>query len=182
MRSCSPRGSAKAATVRERTCERLAFLGVSVDPAKNAVAEPRLRCGGADDSSARVLVIRAREDLVAAQLPASSSNRHPGTPRWEIRTATDDGQALDGQAEPQTKEEIMKILLAYDGFQRSKRALEETAELASGGEVEVTILSVVPEAETRASKSGGHRFLAPHAHRTWRLPTSSCGSAGSGPR
>jgi nucleotide-binding universal stress UspA family protein len=27
----------------------------------------------------------------------------------------------------------MKILLAYDGFEHSKRALEEAAELAAGG-------------------------------------------------
>lgn len=58
----------------------------------------------------------------------------------------------------------MKILLAYDGFPHSKHALEETAELAANGRAEVTILSVVPEAEARGSKSGGHRWLAPHAH------------------
>ena len=38
------------------------------------------------------------------------------------------------------------------------------AELAADGRAEVTILSVVPEAEARGSKSGGHRWLAPHAH------------------
>ena len=58
----------------------------------------------------------------------------------------------------------MKILLAYDGFEHSKHAIEEAAELASGGFGEITILSVVPEAEARASKAGGHRWLAPHAH------------------
>jgi nucleotide-binding universal stress UspA family protein len=58
----------------------------------------------------------------------------------------------------------MKILLSYDGFTHSKRALEEVAELAANGRAEVTILSAVPEAEARGSKSGGHRWLAPHAH------------------
>ena len=57
----------------------------------------------------------------------------------------------------------MKILLAYDGFEHSRHALEEAAELAAG-EGELTILSVVPEADARGSKSGGHRWLAPHAH------------------
>jgi nucleotide-binding universal stress UspA family protein len=58
----------------------------------------------------------------------------------------------------------MKVLLAYDGFEHSKHALEEAAELAANGFGELTILSVVPEAEAGASKSGGHRWLAPHAH------------------
>lgn len=58
----------------------------------------------------------------------------------------------------------MKILLAYDGFPHSRHALEETAELAANGRAEVLILSVVPETEARGSKSGGHRWLAPHAH------------------
>ena len=57
----------------------------------------------------------------------------------------------------------MKILLAYDGFEHSRHALEEAAELASDSDV-VKILSVVPEADARASKAGGHRWLAPHAH------------------
>jgi nucleotide-binding universal stress UspA family protein len=58
----------------------------------------------------------------------------------------------------------MRILLAYDGMERSSKALEETIELARDGAADVTIVSVVPEAEARASKSGGHRVLAPHAH------------------
>ena len=58
----------------------------------------------------------------------------------------------------------MKVLLAYDGFEHSKHALEEAAELAANGFGELTILSVVPEAEAGASKAGGHRWLAPHAH------------------
>ena len=58
----------------------------------------------------------------------------------------------------------MKILLAYDGFEHSKHALEEAAELGASGFGELTILSVVPETEAGASKAGGHRWLAPHAH------------------
>ena len=58
----------------------------------------------------------------------------------------------------------MKILLAYDGFEHSKHALEKAAELAGNGLGELRILSVVPEAEAGASKAGGHRWLAPHAH------------------
>jgi nucleotide-binding universal stress UspA family protein len=58
----------------------------------------------------------------------------------------------------------VKILLAYDGFEHSKHALEEAAELGVNGFGELTIISVVPEAEAGASKTGGHRWLAPHAH------------------
>jgi nucleotide-binding universal stress UspA family protein len=57
----------------------------------------------------------------------------------------------------------MKILLAYDGFEQSKHALEETAKLAADGKGEITVLSVVPP-DARASKSGGHVMLRPHAH------------------
>jgi len=57
----------------------------------------------------------------------------------------------------------MKILLAYDGFERSSRALEECAVLAEAEGASVTILSVVPP-DARGSKSGGHVGLRPHAH------------------
>ncbi|MGH3023976.1 MAG: universal stress protein [Gaiellaceae bacterium] len=57
----------------------------------------------------------------------------------------------------------MKILLAYDGFDHSRHALEETAKLAADGHGEVTVLSVVPP-DARGSKSGGHVGLRPHAH------------------
>jgi acetate kinase len=65
-----------SAPTRERICERLAFLGVELDPGRNAAAEPD--CDVASGISAvRVLVIRAREELVAARaarrlLPARS--------------------------------------------------------------------------------------------------------------
>lgn len=57
----------------------------------------------------------------------------------------------------------MRVLLAYDGFDRSHRAFEECAELAAGELAAVTVLSVVPP-DARGSKSGGHHGLRPHAH------------------
>ena len=57
----------------------------------------------------------------------------------------------------------MRILLAYDGFEHSRHALEETAKLAAEGKGEITVLSVVPP-DARGSKSGGHVMLRPHAH------------------
>jgi len=57
----------------------------------------------------------------------------------------------------------MKILLAYDGFEHSQHALEETARSALESGASVTVASVVPEEEARGSKAGGHRMLAPHA-------------------
>lgn len=57
----------------------------------------------------------------------------------------------------------MKVLLAYDGFEHSKHALEEAAKLAQRDHGEVTVLSVVPR-DARGSKSGGHVGLRPHAH------------------
>ena len=56
----------KSAGVRKRTCDRLAFLGVALDSSANAAAEPDCDVA-AERSSARVLVIRAREDIVAAR-------------------------------------------------------------------------------------------------------------------
>jgi acetate kinase len=55
-----------SALVRERVCERLGFLGVVLDAARNDSAEPDCDVA-ADGSAARVLVIRAREELVAAR-------------------------------------------------------------------------------------------------------------------
>lgn len=56
----------RSAVVREQVCTRLAFLGVDLDEAANRAVEP-----DADISAAaarvRVLVIRAREDIVAAR-------------------------------------------------------------------------------------------------------------------
>jgi nucleotide-binding universal stress UspA family protein len=56
----------------------------------------------------------------------------------------------------------MKILLAYDGFEYSRHALEEAAKMATGGDSAVTIVSVIPPS-ARGTKSGGHVGLPPHA-------------------
>jgi acetate kinase len=53
-------------SIRERVCERLGFLGVRLDAAANAVARPDADVG-ATDSSVRIVVLKAREDLVAAR-------------------------------------------------------------------------------------------------------------------
>lgn len=58
----------------------------------------------------------------------------------------------------------MKILLAYDGFEHSENALASAVELANTDEgAQVTILSVVAP-DARASHSGGHVGMRPHAH------------------
>jgi acetate kinase len=59
-----------SANVRARICERLAFLGVELDAATNAsassaAAEIDIEAAGA---AVRVVVVRAREDIVAARL------------------------------------------------------------------------------------------------------------------
>jgi len=55
-----------SALVRARLCTRLGFLGAEVDEARNAAATPDCDVA-AWDSRVRVLVIRAREELVAAR-------------------------------------------------------------------------------------------------------------------
>jgi acetate kinase len=55
-----------SALVRERVCARLAFLGVELDLAANADAEPDVDVQ-APFSGVRVAVLRAREDVVAAR-------------------------------------------------------------------------------------------------------------------
>jgi acetate kinase len=52
--------------VRAGVCTRLRFLGVEIDKARNEAAEPDCDIATAD-SSVRILVIRAREELVAAR-------------------------------------------------------------------------------------------------------------------
>ena len=55
-----------SAFVRDRVCARLGFLGVELDLRRNA--EPVSDCDlAAEGSAVRVLVIRAREELVAAR-------------------------------------------------------------------------------------------------------------------
>jgi acetate kinase len=63
----SPRGSARGRRfVRGELCARLRFLGVDLDSKKNEDAEPD--CDIATKSSAvRILVVRAREELIAAR-------------------------------------------------------------------------------------------------------------------
>ena len=56
----------KSSGVRKQTCDRLAFLGVRVDSSRNAAANRDCDVAS-ESSSARVLVIRAREDVVAAR-------------------------------------------------------------------------------------------------------------------
>ena len=53
-----------SALVRARVCERLAFLGIELDPAANAQAEPDCKISR---GRVAVHVIRAREELVAAR-------------------------------------------------------------------------------------------------------------------
>jgi acetate kinase len=56
----------RSALVRSRVCERLGFLGVALDEGVNAHAVPDLDVA-AQDSAVRVLVVAAREELVAAR-------------------------------------------------------------------------------------------------------------------
>ena len=71
-----------SALVRERVCHRLGFLGVRLDRARNAGAEPDCDIA-APGVSTRVHVIRAREELVAARaarrLLANGLLRSPGS-------------------------------------------------------------------------------------------------------
>ena len=55
-----------SAPVRERVCERLGFLGVSLDASANAGAEPDVDVAAAG-SDVRVWVVHAREDVMAAR-------------------------------------------------------------------------------------------------------------------
>jgi acetate kinase len=55
-----------SALVRARVCERLAFLGVQLCEQRNAAATPDADVGH-EDSRVRVVVVRAREDVVAAR-------------------------------------------------------------------------------------------------------------------
>jgi acetate kinase len=56
----------RSAATRERICQRLRFLGVELDPATNAAARPDSDIA-AESSAVRVVVLEAREDLVAAR-------------------------------------------------------------------------------------------------------------------
>ena len=56
----------------------------------------------------------------------------------------------------------MKILLAYDGFEYSRHALEEAARMAAEENSTVTVVSVVPP-DARGTQSGGRVGLPRHA-------------------
>jgi len=59
-----------SALVRERLCARLGFLDVELDSARNQSAAPD--CDVATEGSrVRILVVRAREELVAARAARS---------------------------------------------------------------------------------------------------------------
>ncbi|HXV35064.1 MAG TPA: acetate/propionate family kinase [Gaiellaceae bacterium] len=60
----------RSATVREQVCARLAFLGVEFDAGANRAAVPDTDVA-ARGSAVRVLVVHAREDLVAARAARS---------------------------------------------------------------------------------------------------------------
>jgi acetate kinase len=52
--------------VRARVCERLSFLGVALDRDRNGGAEPDCDIS-TDGAAVRVLVVCAREELIAAR-------------------------------------------------------------------------------------------------------------------
>jgi acetokinase family protein len=56
----------KSVPLRERLCERLRFLDIQLDPRRNDAAEPDCDIA-AGESRVRVLVVRAREELIAAR-------------------------------------------------------------------------------------------------------------------
>jgi acetate kinase len=60
-----------SALVRAEVCERLAFLGVELDAALNAAARPDAEVA-APASEVRIVVLRAREELVAARAALST--------------------------------------------------------------------------------------------------------------
>jgi acetate kinase len=55
-----------SALVRGRVCDRLGFLGLELDQSRSHAAEPDCDVATAG-SAARIAVIRAREELVAAR-------------------------------------------------------------------------------------------------------------------
>jgi acetate kinase len=55
-----------SAAVRAKVCERLTFLGVELDPERNKRARPDIEIATAE-SAVRLVVLRTREDIVAAR-------------------------------------------------------------------------------------------------------------------
>jgi acetate kinase len=62
--------------VRAGVCTRLRFLGIEIDDAGNVDAQPDCDVATAD-SAVRVLVVRAREELVAARAARALLDDHP---------------------------------------------------------------------------------------------------------
>jgi nucleotide-binding universal stress UspA family protein len=56
----------------------------------------------------------------------------------------------------------MQLLLAYDGLDYSRFALDEAARIAEEEGADLTVLSVI-QPDAGPSKSGGHPGLRPHA-------------------
>jgi acetate kinase len=103
----------RAAEVRRRTTDRLAYLGVRIDDQLNALAEPDADISAGDtghDDSVRVLVIASREDLQIAaeveQVLASGSTRdgHAAASRSRRRDVSISASAAarPAQAAPST--------------------------------------------------------------------------------
>ena len=65
-----------SALVRALVCARLGFLGIELDPALNAAADPDCEIAAAT-SPVRVRVVRAREELVAARAAVAELRRRP---------------------------------------------------------------------------------------------------------
>jgi acetate kinase len=64
-----------SALVRERVCERLAHLGVELDPGANRGAQPDADVAAAG-SPVRVWLVHAREDVIAARAARSALRGH----------------------------------------------------------------------------------------------------------
>ena len=75
----------------------------------------------------------------------------------------------------------MKILLAYDGFEYSRHALEEAAKMAAGEDSTVTVVSVVPPS-ARGTKSAATSVCPRMRRRTSRAPMPFSVSAASSRR
>ena len=65
-----------SADVRARVCARLGFLGVELDPALNERARPDAEIA-LEGSTVRVVVLGAREDVVAARAARELLSSHP---------------------------------------------------------------------------------------------------------
>lgn len=90
---------------------------------------------------------------------AFSVTLHPGCILFQVDGS---GEGLHAYLMRTERGGTMKILLAYDGFEYSRHALEEAARMAAEEDSTVTVVSVVPP-DAHGAKSGGHVGLPPHA-------------------